>query len=50
MIEKIDSILRELVEKQGKTVFLIEHDLEFVSRISDTIVVMDHGRKIAGGE
>jgi ABC-type branched-subunit amino acid transport system ATPase component len=50
MIEKVDSILRELVEKQAKTVFLIEHDIEFVLRISDTVVVMDDGKKIAEGE
>jgi branched-chain amino acid transport system ATP-binding protein len=47
MVEKIQSILRELVTKQNKTVFLIEHDIEFVLRISDTVVVMDEGKKIA---
>lgn len=47
MVERIESILRELVEKQSKTVFLIEHDIEFVLKISDTVVVMDDGKKIA---
>jgi branched-chain amino acid transport system ATP-binding protein len=47
MVEKIQSILRELVTKQNKTVFLIEHDIEFVLRISDVVVVMDEGKKIA---
>jgi branched-chain amino acid transport system ATP-binding protein len=28
---------------------LIEHDMEFVMRISDTVVVMDDGKKIATG-
>lgn len=50
MIEKIFSILKELVEKQGKTIFLIEHDIDFVLKISDTVVVMDDGKKIAEGE
>jgi len=49
MVEKIESILKELVTKQGKTVFLIEHDIEFVLKISDTVVVMDDGKKIAEG-
>lgn len=47
MVEKIQSILKELVIRQGKTVFLIEHDIDFVLRISDTVVVMDDGKKIA---
>ncbi len=49
MIEKIHSILKELVDKRGKTVFLIEHDMDFVLKISDTIVVMDEGKKILEG-
>lgn len=47
MVEKIQSILKELVTKQGKTVFLIEHDIEFVLKISDRVVVVDDGKKIA---
>lgn len=47
MIEKIASILKELVEKENKTVFLIEHDIDFVLKISDVVVVMDEGKKIA---
>jgi branched-chain amino acid transport system ATP-binding protein len=49
MVEKVYSILKELVDKQKKTIFLIEHDIDFVLRISDTVVVMDEGRKIAEG-
>ena len=48
MIDKIFSILKEL-KKQGKTIFLIEHDINFVSGISDRIIVMDEGKKIAEG-
>jgi branched-chain amino acid transport system ATP-binding protein len=47
MIQKIESILKHLVIEQGKTVWLIEHDIEFVLRISDVVVVMDDGKKIA---
>ena len=46
MINKITSILRELVTKQQKTIWLIEHDIDFVLKISDTIVVMDDGAVI----
>jgi ABC-type branched-subunit amino acid transport system ATPase component len=48
MVEKIESVIRELI-RRGKTVFLIEHDIDFVLRISETVVVMDDGSKIAEG-
>jgi ABC-type branched-subunit amino acid transport system ATPase component len=48
MIRNIESKLRELVKK-NLTIVLIEHDMEFVGRVSDTIVVMDEGKKIASG-
>lgn len=49
MIERISRLLKELVNKQGKTVFIIEHDMDFVMKISDMVVVMDEGKKIAEG-
>ena len=48
MVEKIETVIRELIRRQ-KTVFLIEHDIDFVLRISNTVVVMDDGCKIAEG-
>lgn len=49
MIEKIVEVIHDLVWNQGKTVLLIEHNIDFVLNISDTVVVMDEGKKIAEG-
>jgi branched-chain amino acid transport system ATP-binding protein len=41
-------IIRGL-KARGITILLIEHKLELVMRLSDRVVVMDHGAKIAEG-
>ena len=37
------------LKARGQTILLIEHKLEMVMRLSDRVVVMDDGRRIAGG-
>ncbi len=49
ILEKILALFQELV-KQGKTVVFIEHDIEAVRKVSDTVVVMDEGKVIATGK
>ena len=44
--------LAETVRKirdEGVTVLLVEHDMTFVMDISDEVVVLDYGRRIAEG-
>ena len=42
-------ILKNL-KKEGKTVLLIEHDMDFVMSVSDTIVVLNQGRVLKIGK
>lgn len=47
--EEIDHLIAE-VAKQGTAILLVEHDMKMVMRISNHIVVLDHGEKIAEGD
>lgn len=47
--KKIFEILNKL-RKQGETILLIEHDMDFTLKIADKLVVMDNGRVIAEGK
>lgn len=38
-----------VLKKKGMTMLLVEHDIDFIMNACDTIVVMDHGAKIADG-
>ncbi len=43
------STLREIRERLGVTVVLVEHDVESVMRLADRVVVLDFGVKLADG-
>ncbi|MCW5708427.1 ABC transporter ATP-binding protein [Shinella sp.] len=47
--EEIDHLIAK-VAAEGVSILLVEHDMKMVMRISNHIVVLDHGEKIAEGE
>lgn len=49
MILQIKEFILNL-RKQGKTILLIEHNIKFVLEISDWVIVMNNGEKIAEGK
>ena len=46
---EITELIGQLREKLGYTIFVIEHDMHLVEGISDRVVALDHGVKIAEG-
>ena len=47
--EQIKTILKKL-NKQGETIVLIEHDMNFVMNLASKIFVLDQGKVIASGK
>jgi len=45
----LNDLLTSIRERDGVGVLLIEHDMSVVMKISDHVVVLDYGRKIAEG-
>jgi branched-chain amino acid transport system ATP-binding protein len=43
------ALIRRIRDEKGITVFLIEHNMSVVVGISDRVVVLNHGKKIAEG-
>ena len=47
--QELNQLLRAIRDEHQTSVLLIEHDMSVVMQISDHIVVLDHGKKIADG-
>lgn len=48
LTQQVANLIAEL-KKEGKTVLIVEHDLPFISRICDRVVVMDVGKVVLTG-
>lgn len=48
-VAALGKIIRALRDQRGVTVLLVEHHMSLVMQVSDNVVVLDFGRKIAEG-
>lgn len=48
-VEELNGLIRRLRDELGKTILLVEHHMSLVMEISDRVIVMEQGRKIAEG-
>lgn len=48
-VNTIMGLLKRLI-KEGKTIFLVEHNMDLVLQVSDHIIVLNFGKKIADGD
>ncbi|PGH56554.1 ABC transporter ATP-binding protein [Azospirillum palustre] len=48
-VDRMVEVLRELNRREGLTILMIEHVMRAVMALSDRVVVLDHGEKIADG-
>jgi branched-chain amino acid transport system ATP-binding protein len=48
-VEALGKLLRGIRDRRGVTVLLVEHHMSLVMQVSDRVVVLDFGRKIAEG-
>ena len=46
---EMTGMIGQLRDEKGYTILFIEHDMKVVEGVSDRVVVLDHGCKIAGG-
>lgn len=48
-VDELGELIRRIRDQRGVTVLLVEHHMGLVMAISDTVVALDFGRKIAEG-
>jgi ABC-type branched-subunit amino acid transport system ATPase component len=46
--ERVGTLIRQM-RRSGATLILVEHDMDLVMSVSDHVVVLDGGRRIAEG-
>ena len=49
IIKTVSEIIKEL-KREGKTVILIEHNMELIRELCDNVIVMDSGKSLAQGK
>jgi branched-chain amino acid transport system ATP-binding protein len=48
-VKALGALIRRIRDERGLTVLLVEHHMGLVMEVSDKVVVLDFGRKIAEG-
>lgn len=48
--QEITELIAHLRDERGYTILFIEHDMSVVGKISDRVIVLDYGEKIAEGQ
>lgn len=49
LMKRLAEYIRRLAEERGVTIFLIEHDMDLVMSLCETVIVMSNGVKLAEG-
>jgi branched-chain amino acid transport system ATP-binding protein len=48
-VATLGRLIRDIRDRLGVTILLVEHHMSLVMQVSDQVVVLDFGRKIAEG-
>ncbi len=48
-VDELGALIKQIRDDYGLTILLVEHHMAMVMGISDNVVVLDFGRKIAEG-